>query len=159
MGIAVCAYYTVHKQPAVSSDNQDLTSFLHFYNTSASHRVRLIRYKIFRDSKDIFDESSHRILVFYIPRLLLRLEECRHIGASFEHKNPGVQVMECGIRLLYKEDVEEFVQTLVQCMLRSSVAHHEFFYENLSHQVEKMVAGFDNGKDVGCSSSLQRYCT
>ncbi|GMY07862.1 tmv resistance protein n [Fagus crenata] len=45
---------------------------------------------------------------------------------------------------------------LYQCMLRSSVAYHEFFYQNLSHQVEEMVAGFDNRKDVGCSSSLQR---
>uniref|UniRef100_A0A2N9HBW6 ADP-ribosyl cyclase/cyclic ADP-ribose hydrolase n=1 Tax=Fagus sylvatica TaxID=28930 RepID=A0A2N9HBW6_FAGSY len=88
--------------------------------------------------------------------LLLRLEECRNIGASFEYKNPGVQFIECGIRLVYEEDVEEFVQTLVQCMLRSSVAYHEFFYQNLSHQVEEMVAGFDNRKDVGCSSSLQR---
>ncbi|GMY07956.1 hypothetical protein FCV25MIE_03195 [Fagus crenata] len=138
MGIAVCAYYTVHKQPAVSSDNRDLTSFLHFYNTSASHRVRLIRYKIFQHSKDIFDESSHRVLVFYIPRLLLRLEECRNIGASFEHNNPGVQVKECGIRLVYEEDVKEFAQTLVRTA------------------VEKAVADIDNRKDVGCSSSLQR---
>uniref|UniRef100_A0A2N9HQ95 Uncharacterized protein n=1 Tax=Fagus sylvatica TaxID=28930 RepID=A0A2N9HQ95_FAGSY len=68
----------------------------------------------------------------------------------------GIAFIECGIRLVYEEDVEEFVQTLVQCMLRSSVAYHEFFYQNLSHQVEEMVAGFDNRKDVGCSSSLQR---
>ncbi|XP_050253813.1 uncharacterized protein LOC126699887 isoform X2 [Quercus robur] len=150
MGIAVCAYYTVQERPAISGDNKDLTSFLNFYNPLVSHRVCLTRHRVFQESKDIFLESSHRILVFYIPHVLLRLEKCRHIGASFEHNKPDVQVKECGLRLVYEEDVENFVQTLAQCMLESPDA--ECFYQNLLHQVEERVAS----KDFGFSSSLQR---
>ncbi|KAF3952520.1 hypothetical protein CMV_021928 [Castanea mollissima] len=152
MGIAVCAYYTVHKQPAISGDNKDLTSFLNFYNPLISRRVHLTRHKVFQESKDIFVESSHRILVFYIPHVLLRLDECQHIGASFEHNKPDVQVKECGLRLVYEQDVEKFVQALAQCMLESPDAYHECFYQNLLHQVEEREAS----KDFGFSSKLQR---
>ena len=163
MGIAVCAYYTVHKQPAISGDNKNLTAisgdntnltcFLNFYNPLISHRVHLTRHKVYQESKDIFVESSHRILVFYIPQVLLRLEECRHIGASFEHNKPDVRVKECGLRLVYEQDVENFVQTLAQCMLESPDAYLECFYQNLLHQVEETEAS----KDFGISSSLQRF--
>ena len=153
MGIAVCAYYTVQERLAISGDNKDLTSFLNFYNPSVSHRVCLTRHRVFQESKDIFVESSHRILVFYIPQVLLRLEECRHIGASFEHNKPDVRVKECGLRLVYEQDVENFVQTLAQCMLESPDAYHECFYQNLLHQVEEREAS----KDFGFSSSLQRF--
>ena len=57
MGIAVCAYYTVHKQPAISGDKKNLTSFLNFYNPLISGRVHLTRHTVFQDSKDIFVES------------------------------------------------------------------------------------------------------
>ncbi|KAF3957224.1 hypothetical protein CMV_017747 [Castanea mollissima] len=150
MGIAVCAYYTVQERPVISGDNKDLTSFLNFYNPLVSHRVCLTRHRVFQESKDNFVDSSHRILVFYIPHVLLRLEECRHIGASFERNKPDVQVKECGLRLVYEQDVEKFVQTLAQCMLESPDA--ECFYQNLLHQVEERVAS----KDFGFSSSLQR---
>ena len=153
MGIAVCAYYTVHKQPAISGDNKDLTSFLNFYSPLVSHRVCLTHHRVFQESKDIFVESPHRILVFYIPHVLLRLEECRHIGASFEHNKPDVWVRECGLRFVYEHDVEKFVQTLAQCMLESPDAYHESFYQNLLHQVEEREAS----KDFGFSSSLQRF--
>ena len=153
MGIAVYAYYTVQERPAISGDNKDLTSFLNFYNPLVSHRVCLTRHRVFQESKDIFVESSHRILVFYIPNVLLRLEECQHIGASFEHNKPDVQVKECGIRLVYEQDVEKFVQTLAQCMLESPDVYHECFYQNLLHQVEEREAS----KDFGFSSKLQRF--
>ena len=149
MGIAVCAYYTVQERPAISGDNEDLTSFLNFYNPFSpkkkknfynpliSRRVHLTRHKVFQESKDIFVESSHRLLVFYIPHVLLRLEECQHIGASFEHNKPDVQVKECGLRLVCEQDVEKFVQTLAECMLETPDAYHECFHQNLLHQVEE----------------------
>ena len=156
MGITVCAYYTVDTQLAGYEDHKDLTSFLCFYNRLPNHQIRLTRHKVFQDSKDIFVDSTHRILVYYIPQMSLRLRGCSHIGASFESNNPGVQLKECGIQLVFEQNVEEFVQTLVQCMLRCPDAYHEFFYHNLlSHQHERESC-FDNGKDNGCSSSSQR---
>lgn len=156
MGIAVCAYYTVDKQLAGSDDQKDLRSFLCFYNSLPSHRIRLTRHEVFQDSEDIFVDSTNRILVYFMPQMSFRLRGCSHIGASFEPKNPGVQVKECGIRLVYEQNVEKFVQTLVQCMLRCPDAYHEFFYHNLlSHQYERESC-FDNGNDSGCSSSSQR---
>ncbi|KAF3953720.1 hypothetical protein CMV_020863, partial [Castanea mollissima] len=105
------------------------------------------RLAISSDNKDLTT-----FLNFYNPSVLLRLEECRHIGASFEHNKPDVRVEECGLRLVYEQDVENFVQTLAQCMLESPDAYHECFHQNLLHQVEERVAS----KNFGFSSSLQR---
>ncbi|XP_030935991.1 TMV resistance protein N-like [Quercus lobata] len=156
MGIAVCAYYTVNKQLVGYSENQDLTSFLNFYHPLSSNEV-LTRHKVFQDSKDIFVGSSCRILVFYLPHMFFGLKGCAYIEASFEHNNSGVRVKECGIRLVYEQDVEEFVQILVKCMLQSPEAYHNFYYQNLVDQVRKMMEGFDiNEKDSSSYSSLQR---
>ncbi|KAK9995038.1 hypothetical protein SO802_024741 [Lithocarpus litseifolius] len=157
IGIAVCASYNVKRQPVGSGDNQDLTSFLNFYNPLGSNRLCLTRHKVFQDSRDVFVGSSHRILVFYIPHMFLRLPGYIEIEASFEPTNPGVQVKECGIRLVFEQDIEEFVQTLVQCMLQSPEAYHSFYYQGLFNQVAETVADFEvDEKKFGYHSSLQR---
>jgi hypothetical protein len=152
MGFSVYALYTIYKQPATSS--QDPTILLSFSGLLAGE-APVAPYMAFPLSQDIFS-GSRRLLVFYIPRVLFGMNQCSDIWASFQSNNPRVLKVEmCGIRLVYEEDIEEFVETLVQCMLEGPDAYHEFYYRHLFAQVVELQ-GCDHGKDFSCSFSLQR---
>lgn len=135
MGFTIFASYTVDKQRAGWSYKQNSSIFLHFYGFSASDEVPLAPYIAFPLSRDVFDESSRRLLVFYIPRARFQLNCSSHIRASFGSDNQVVKVETCGIRIVYEQDVEQFVQTLVQCMLEIPVAYRPSLYQNLLHQL------------------------
>ena len=77
------------------------------------------------------------------------MKRCSHIGALFESFNPGVQIGMCGIHLVYEENVEEFVQTLVEYMLGSPDANHRSFSEHLSHQ-RRILQGCNHEKHYLC---------
>ena len=45
----------------------------------------------------------------------------------------------CGIRLVYKKDLEVFVQTIVDvCILASSNIYHQHYYQSLVDQVDNL---------------------
>lgn len=41
----------------------------------------------------------------------------------------------CGIHLLYKQDLEAFVQTMIECLLASSKIYHAVYFQVLVQQV------------------------
>ena len=155
MGFTVYAIYTVQKQEAGLSCMQDFTILLRFSCLSTIDEVPLLTYTAFPLSRDAFDESSQRLLVFYIPRLLCEMNRCSHIEALFESDNPSLEVEMCGIRLVYEQDVEDFVQTLVEYMLGNPDVYHPAIYENLEVQLRKLQ-GCNHGKDFSCSFTQER---
>ena len=56
----------------------------------------------------------------------------------FESSDLAVQFEMCGICLVYEQNVPEFVQTLVECMLGSLDANHQYFSVSLSYQLGMM---------------------
>jgi hypothetical protein len=155
MGFSIYALYTVDKQPA--GTGQDSTISLSFSGLSAGDQDQapFTPFQASPLSRDIFF-GSRRLLVFYIPRLLFGLNQCSEILASFQSNNPGVVKVEmCGSRLVYEEDIEEFVETLVQGMLECPNEYHVSYHQNLLAQVAELQ-GCDHGKDFSCSFTLQR---
>lgn len=138
MGFTVFAFYSVNEQRASSSYKQDSTIFLRFFSLSTGGEVPLATGIAFPLSRDVFVESTQRLLVFYIPRERFQLNRCSHIWASFAIDNQAVKVEMCEIRLVCEHDVEEFVQTLVQCILEIPDAYHPSLYQNLSVQLEQL---------------------
>ncbi|XP_050281499.1 TMV resistance protein N-like [Quercus robur] len=158
LGFTVYALYTIGKQGDAFSYKQDSTNstiLLRFSSLSASDEVSFAPYTAFPLSRDIFGESSQRLLVFYIPRLLFGMNRCSHIGALFESNNPGVQIGMCGIRLVYEKNVEEFVQTLVEYMLGTPEVYHQAIYLNLIDQLGKLQ-GCNHGEDFCCTFTPER---
>lgn len=148
MGVAVYAFYTVDEQQAGLSYKQDSIIFVRL---SSSCEVTLVPFRGFSLSRDIFVDSSPRLLVFYIPRKQFVLNQFSHIQASFESDNRGVKFEMCGIRLIFEQDLEGFIQTLVQCMLEMPDAYHPSLYQNLLVQLAQFQ---DCDHDTGlCSSS------
>ncbi|KAK7821177.1 hypothetical protein CFP56_037905 [Quercus suber] len=96
-----------------------------------------------------------RLLVFYIPRLLFQLSSCSHIAALFKSNGPGVKVDMCGIRLVYEQDVNKFVQTLVEYMIECPEAYHQSISLNLLDQIG-MMQDCNHEKDDGCALNPER---
>ena len=145
LGFTVYALYGIQMQPAGFSYKLDSTILLLYSGLSVSFAP----YQAFPLSGDVFDESLQRLVVFYIPRRVFQLNRCNHIGALFKSGDPGVQVEMCGIRLVYEQHVEEFVQTLVEYMLGRLDANHQSFSEHLSHQ-RRILQGCDHEKHYLC---------
>lgn len=152
MGFAVCAFYTVNKNPVDPSLDSKLR--LIFCGLSAGDGAPSGRLLSFPLSRDIFKENK-RLLVFYIPRVLLQLNQCSEIWASFGSESPSVEVEMCGINLVYEHDIKEFVEVLVKCILESPDLYHEHYLRNLLCQIS-MSQRCDHGKHSGCSFSAQR---
>ena len=143
LGFTVYALYGIQMKQA--GYKLDSTILLHYSGVSVSFAP----YPAFSLSGDLFDGSSQRLVVFYIPRRVFQLNRCNHIGAVFESGDPDVQVEMCGIRLVYEQDVEEFVQSLVEYMLGSPDANHQSFSEHLSHQ-RRILQGCIHEKHYLC---------
>ena len=155
LGFTIYALYTTQMQRNGFNYKQDSTIFLRYSSFSASDEVYFAPYTAFPHSGDVFDESSLRLVVFYIPSLLFQLNRCSHIVASFESDDPCVQVEKCGIRLVYRQDVAEFVQALVEYMLGSPDTNQHSFSKNLSHQLG-MLQDCNHEKDYCCSFLPER---
>jgi len=83
------------------------------------------------------------------------MNRCSHIGALFESDNPGVQIGMCGIRLVYKKNVEEFMQTLVEYMLGTPEVYHQAICLNLIDQLGKLQ-GCNHEEDICCTFTPER---
>lgn len=130
MGIAVCAIFPI---PPNSRGNLDPKIFILHLDSNEGYVKPTI---VFHLVQDIFVES-HRLLVFYLPPMMfpVKLNNWNRICAAFECVIPSVDVKMCGIHLLYKQDLEAFVQTMIECLLASSKIYHAVYFQVLVQQV------------------------
>lgn len=152
LGFTVYALYTIEKHRA--GFEKDSRIFLRFSGISED-QVPFAPYTAFPLARDVFDESSQRLLVFYIPLLLFQLSRCSHIAALFESNGPGVKVDMCGIRLVYEQDVNKFVQTLVEYMIECPEALHQSISLNLLDQIG-LLQDCNHEKEYGCALNAER---
>ena len=155
MGVAVFAFYTVDEQRAGLSYKQDSIISVCLYSRSSGCEVTLVPFRGISLSIDLCVDSSPRLLVFYIPRKQFVLNQFSHIWASFESNNRGVKFEMCGIRLVFEQDLEGFIQTLVQCMLKMPDAYHPSLYQNLLDALGQ-IQDFDHDAGLCNSSSSER---
>ena len=153
LGLTIYASYTTQKQQAGLDYKQDSRIFLHF--SGLSNEVPCAPYIAFPLGRDILDDSSPRLLIFYIPRSLFKLNQCSRIGVLFESNDPGVELKMYRIYLVYEQNVDEFVQTLVEYILGCPEAYHHTFNMNLL-DVVAMMQDCNHEKDNCCSFSLER---
>lgn len=73
--------------------------------------------------------DSHQLWVSYEPRAVYpySLNKWRHIRVSFVPNCTQTKVLLCGARLLYKQDLDEFVQAIIDTVLGCSLNLHEFY--------------------------------
>ena len=119
MGLVLCASFSVHEHPTITSDNlgSDISHHLicHLDAEKGSLESPLL-YQITVENFTWLNIQGF-IWLYYIPRgsLSYFFNRSSQIEVSIGSDIPGLMVKKCGQRFLYHQDVEEFEQTIIKC--------------------------------------------
>ncbi|KAM5549840.1 hypothetical protein ABKV19_000993 [Rosa sericea] len=132
MGFAVCVVFVLHEHHQV--DELDIHQFKNFNATH--HLVCCLklngreldvygRQPAFRFSEEFCQLDSDHLWLFYVSRDKYFGTEwwhnsCSQLDFLFETRGRGLKVKECGVRLIYEQDVQELNQTTTQSSSRMS---------------------------------------
>ena len=156
----LCAIFVIQSASDVSL-GQDSKYFHEFICCLDTDRDCVDCPLVFNIPKDKFCLGSFGLWLYISLARLDHLDGCscistslktNSLGVEIKSDNQNVEVEMCGIRVVYKQDVKELVQTLVQCMLECSNA---FYSPDLLHQGEKFP-GSNHEKYFGCNFTFQR---
>ncbi|XP_040368554.1 TMV resistance protein N [Rosa chinensis] len=158
LGFALCAVFVLHEHHPV--DELYIDEFRTFNATH--HLVCCLklngrelevygRQPAFRFSEEFCQVKSDHLWLFYVSRDKYFGTEWWHNSCSqfeflFETRGPGLKVKECGVRLIYDQDVQELNKTTPQSSSGMSP------YEDISISFHIPVAGETSG-------SGSRTCT
>ena len=150
IGLVLCASFSVHEHPTITSDNldSDISHYLicHLDAEKGCLESPLL-YQITEENFTWLNIQGF-IWLFYIPGGSLSdfFNQSSQIEVSIGSDFPGLMVKKCGQRFLYHQDVEEFEQTIIQC---STVP---FYNMELIHQSLASDSPNDKPKnEAGCS--------
>jgi hypothetical protein len=59
--------------------------------------------------------TSHQLVVLHVPRVHFRqqLNQCQGISALFRTINPEMEILVCGSRLVFEQDLEDLIHSLI----------------------------------------------
>ncbi|KAM5551786.1 hypothetical protein ABKV19_026572, partial [Rosa sericea] len=158
LGFALCAVFVLHEQHRVEKLYID-----EFKTFNATHHLVCClkldgrelevygRHPAFRFSEEFCKVKSDHLWLFYVSRDKYFGTECWHNSCSkfeflFETRGPGLKVKECGVCLIYEQDVQELNQTTTQSSSGMS-------------PYEDILIGFDIPVAGETSGSGSRTCT
>ncbi|PRQ55290.1 putative TIR domain, P-loop containing nucleoside triphosphate hydrolase [Rosa chinensis] len=158
LGFALCAVFVLHEHHGVDEPYID-----EFETFNATHHLVCClkldgrelevygRQPAFRFSEEFCQVDLDHLWLFYVSRDKYFGTEWWHNSCSrfeflFETRGPGLKVKECGVRLIYEEDVQELNQTTTQSSSGMSP------YEDL-------LIGFDIPVGGETSGTGSRTCT
>ncbi|PRQ22460.1 putative TIR domain, P-loop containing nucleoside triphosphate hydrolase [Rosa chinensis] len=148
LGFVLCAVFVLHEHRQV--DELDIHQFKTFKATH--HLVCCLKLNgrelevygkqpAFRFSEQFCQVESDHLWIFYVSRDKYFGTDWWHNSCSqleflFETRGPGLRVKECGVRLIYEQDVLELNQTITQSSSRMSPP-----YEDILTDFENQVEG------------------
>lgn len=120
VGLALCASFSSLELSTSIVDNLDSKVPYHLICRLETEIGSLERLHIYRLLKEdlLLLKLGRFIWLSYIPCGLFpnSLNRCSHIEASISTDCPGLSGQNCGFRLLYQNDEEEFRETIRNCM-------------------------------------------
>ncbi|KAM5549848.1 TMV resistance protein N-like [Rosa sericea] len=158
MGFALCVVFVLHEHHQV--DERDIHQFKTFNATH--HLVCCLKFSgrelevhgrqpAFRFSEEFCQLASDHLWLFYVSRDKYFGTEwwhnsCSQLDFLFKTRGPGLEVKECGVRLIYEQDVQELNQTTTQSSSRMS-------------PYEDILVDFDIPVEGETSGTGSRTCT
>ena len=155
MGIAVCAIFcSQHSQRKFGGPIQ-------CWLTANGRHISFVQ-----GYQHIDVLSDHILLLYLLPQfftedLIKLLWECdangfSHIGVSFDPK--FLEIKKCGMRIVYKKDIEDLNQTMAQSSNTSIIPYENHNFDNSAMEVEgnkaKRIRGdYDEARPSGEGSS------
>ncbi|KAG7943392.1 hypothetical protein I3843_15G035900 [Carya illinoinensis] len=131
IGFAVYVSYVIRDQTSVS---RNIFGHLDAYD----HDLEC--FFVFPPTPDTMVAGPSRLFLFHIPRVFFanKLNQRSKIRASFGTNNHNMEVVMCGIRLVYEQDLKGWVQTIVDCVLRSPEIHRQSYLRSFENQVNNL---------------------
>ncbi|KAG6620988.1 hypothetical protein I3842_Q046300 [Carya illinoinensis] len=131
MGFAVYVSYVIRDQTSVS---RNIFGHLDSYDDD------LECFFVFPPTPDTIAAGPSRLFLFHIPRVFFtdKLNQRRKIRASFGTNDQNMEVVMCGIRLVYEQDLIGLVHTIVDCVLGSPDIHHQSYLRSFVNQVNNL---------------------
>ncbi|XP_024162476.1 uncharacterized protein LOC112169642 [Rosa chinensis] len=129
MGVAVCAIFSVKElqYPPVSGIEFDPETSNYFYRCTVGTAEFDLEPCILYDElhRHVVTSGSTFVCSFYVPWVHFpeMLNESFLMVAFFDTNNPLMEVKKCGIRLLYEQDIDGFIETLLQLELDGGRQH------------------------------------
>ncbi|KAK7836653.1 hypothetical protein CFP56_022242, partial [Quercus suber] len=130
-GIALCVIFTVPTNLNDGSPGQD-SKYFHEFFCRLVVNGDLIAFKV---PKETYVGSFGLWLYISNSRFRQHLNERNSISPSIEVNSPDIKIGWCGARILYKQDMVEFVQNLRQITFGSPnlpQGHEKFKEDNMS---------------------------
>ena len=144
IGFDLYACFAVHEDPSVSRN------FICLLSTEDGCVQSFI---IFPLARDKFVEP-YRLLLFHIPRVFFtqKLNQHNSIRAMIgSYGSGGVEAEVCGMRIVYQQQLEEFVKIIIDCILHSPVVYHQGYHQSLVDQVNSMPSRVHQAESSGLS--------
>ena len=141
MGLVLCAYFAIDENPTTHFDilDSDFTySLVYHLQTNVGSVRPLIGYRLTKENLVMLQQGGC-ILLSYEGRGSFQncLNQVSCIKASFRADCPGLKVEKCGLRLLYRYDLEEFEQ------MNSPSDDLEEFEQTISHSMKSSLDGWN----------------
>ncbi|PRQ22494.1 putative leucine-rich repeat domain, L domain-containing protein [Rosa chinensis] len=159
LGFVLCAVFVLHVHRQV--DELDACQFKTFKATH--HLVCCLKLNgrelevygkqpAFRFSEQFCQVELDHLWIFYVSRDKYFGTDwwhnrCSQLEFLFETRGPGLKVKECGVRLIYEQDVLELNQTVTQSSSRMSPSY------------EDILIDFENRVEGETSGTGSRTCT
>ncbi|KAM5584378.1 disease resistance protein RPV1 [Rosa sericea] len=158
LGFVLCAGFVLHEPCQV-----DKLDFHQFETFNATHHLVCClklngrelevngKQPAFRFSKQLCQVDSDHLWIFYVSRDKYFGTDWWHNSWSqleflFQTRGPGLKVKECGVRLIYEQDVQELNQKMIQSISRMSPC-------------EDILIDFENRVEGETSGTGSRTCT
>ena len=163
MGFALCTAFKFHKHPTAILRNLNSGlphRFMCHLETNFGHISPLLDYTI--NESNILISLCQRafIWVSFIPCGMLshHWSECSWVRFLFLSDSPDLSVLKCGVNLVYQQNMEYFIRTVVQCVISNVNFMHgirgpfceEDVYKNmlLYHDDEMSGSGSDSSYEI-----------
>ncbi|XP_040997413.1 uncharacterized protein LOC121243362 [Juglans microcarpa x Juglans regia] len=165
MGLALCAAFSIHddQYPTDLSreylDSRVSHELICGLDTDLGGLMPLIVIRLTKE-KCMWFYLRGFLWLAYIPHGLLRdglCSPCSQIKALFGNNCPNLTVQNCSLRLLYRQDMEEFEETFLKCFTppfqyqNREVFHRNFEYSScfLPCGITEWFSYHSNGPSVG----------
>ncbi|XP_062001709.1 uncharacterized protein LOC133718846 isoform X2 [Rosa rugosa] len=164
MGLVVCAAFSVHPLPTDLGNYKDseLSSDVkcNFRWSSDPSRFISINEGVFGvrpNNKFMWLSRRGFIWLQFISGEIFKFAMDKHrrqLEASFESGSPALSVQECSYRILYKQDLQAYKQTIIQCFASvfDNLDHSLPYKEDDSRHNEEPIHEDDQMDSLGTTS-------
>jgi hypothetical protein len=80
-----------------------------------------------------------------------KLNQHNSIRAMIISSSSGVEAEVCGMRIVYQQQLEEFAQIIIDCILHSPVVYHQGYHQSLVNQVNSLPSSVHQAESSGLS--------